>query len=286
MGSEARPGSTVDGSPAQDDAAPDDDAPVLAEPIVSDPLWRAILEGTAGGFGSGRRFLRHLPSSPRCKLCAAPFAGPGAPVMRMIDRGPWAKNPTICGFCFKELEKGRGGAEIELSLLFADIRGSTTLGELMDPASFHRLMGRFYREMTEILIAHDAVVDKFVGDEVVALFIPALTGTDHAGRAVGAAKEMLRVTGHGDAAGPWAPLGIGIHSGVAYVGTIGDTVTDFTALGDTVNVTARLASAAAGGEILVSADASALAGLQSGLEARHLTLRGRQQPLDVRVLRI
>jgi len=63
-------------------------------------------------------------------------------------------------------------------------------------------------------------------------------------------------------------------------------VTDFTALGDTVNVTARLASAAAAGEILVSADASALAGLQPDLETRHLTLRGRQQPLDVRVLRL
>jgi adenylate cyclase len=171
-------------------------------------------------------------------------------------------------------------------LLFADIRGSTALAESMDAASFHRLMGRFYKEMTSILVAHDAVVDKFVGDEVVALFIPALTGADHAGRAVQAAREMLKATGHGGAAGPWAPLGIGIHTGPAYVGSIGDTVTDFTALGDTVNVTARLASAAAGGEILVSADASARAGLQPDLETRHLTLRGRQQSLDVRVLRL
>ena len=278
---DARPGSVSEGATSGDDSpVPDHTAP------PSDPHWRAILEGTAGGFGYGRSILRHIPSSPRCKLCAAPFAGPGAPVMRMIDRGPWAKNPTICGFCFKELEKGRGGAEIQLSLLFADIRGSTTIGESMEPAAFHRLMSRFYHEMTKILVAHDAVVDKFVGDEVVALFIPALTGADHAGRAVEAARAMLRVTGHGDPAGPWAPLGIGIHTGVAYVGTIGDTVTDFTALGDTVNVTARLASAAAGGEVLVSADASSLARLDADLETRRLTLRGRQQPLEVRVLRM
>ena len=271
--------------PFVDDSASPDDAPVPGwAPTASDPRWRAMLEGNGEGFASWRRFLRLIPSSPRCKLCAAPFAGPGAPVMRMIDRGPWAKNPTICGFCFKQLERGRGGAEVELTLLFADIRGSTTLGETMGAASFHGLMGRFYQEMTRILVAHDAVVDKFVGDEVVALFIPVLTGTDHVGRAVEAAREMLRVTGHGDPAGPWAPLGIGIHTGPAWVGTIGDTVTDFTALGDTVNVTARLASAAAGGEILVSADASALTGLPTGLETRHLTLRGRQQPLDVRVL--
>jgi adenylate cyclase len=84
---------------------------------------------------------------------------------------------------------------------------------------------------------------------------------------------------------PWVPLGIGIHTGTAYVGTIGDTVTDFTALGDTVNVTARLASEAAGGEILVSDEASMGARLAADLETRHLTLRGRQEPLDIRVVR-
>jgi adenylate cyclase len=272
---------SVDGTDPPDDAIIRDWAPT-----ASNPQWQAMLEGTGDAFASGRRFLRHIPSSPRCKMCAAPFAGPGAPLMRMFDRGPWAKNPSICGFCFKELERGRGGAEIELTLLFADIRGSTALGESMGPASFHALLDRFYHEMTKLLVAHDAVVDKFVGDEVVALFIPVLAGADHAGRAVHTAREMLKVTGQGDPAGPWAPLGIGIHTGPAWVGTVGDTVTDFTAIGDTVNVTARLAAAAAGGEILVSADASALAGLQSDLETRHLTLRGRQQPLDVRVLHV
>jgi adenylate cyclase len=280
MGSDAPPGPTIDET-SSGDGVPTADPP----PFVSDPRWRAVLEGTTPGFVRGRRVLRMIPSSPRCKLCAAPFAGVGAGVMRLLDRRPWDKNPTICGYCFKRLEQEHGGAEIDLTLLFADIRGSTGLAESMEPASFHRLMGRFYQQTTEVLVAHDAVVDKFVGDEVVALFIPALTGAGHAGRAVQAAREMLRVTGHGDKAGPWAPLGIGIHTGPAYVGTIGDTVTDFTALGDTVNVTARLASAAAGGEILVSADASTLAGLEPDLETRHLTLRGRQQPLDVRVLR-
>ncbi len=281
MGPESRPASTGEGTTPADDATPTDKAL-----LVSDPQWRQMLEGTEGDFATGRRFLRHIPSSPRCKLCAAPFSGPGAPVMRLFDRGPWNKNPNICGYCFKQLERGRGGAEIELSLLFADIRGSTTLGESMGPTAFHGLMGRFYQAMTRVLVGHDAIVDKFVGDEVVALFIPALTGADHAGRAVAAAREMLKATGHDDDVGPWAPLGIGIHTGVAYVGVVGDAVTDFTALGDSVNVTARLASAAAGGEILVSEAAFELAGLEGDLETRRLTLRGRQQSLDVRVLRL
>jgi adenylate cyclase len=265
---------------------PGDGAEDEGKDYVSDPQWRAILEGTAGGFGSRRNFLRMIPSSPRCKICAAPFAGPGAPLMRFFDRSPWAKSPNICGYCFKALERGRGGAEIELTLLFADVRGSTTLAETMGAGEFRRLLDRFYHEATRVLLAHDAVIDKYVGDEVVALFIPALNGQDHPRDAIEAGRDLLRATGHGEPAGPWLPLGIGIHTGQAYVGTVGDTVTDFTALGDSVNVTARLASAAASGEILVSAAAAEAAQLDDALETRNLTLRGRAQSLDVHVLRV
>lgn len=254
--------------------------------FVSDPMWRGLLNGTDPGFAGGRNVLRMLPSSPRCKLCAAPFAGIGAPLMRLFDRGPWDKNPSICGLCFKQIEKMRGGAEIELSLLFADVRGSTGLAETMGPGAFRRLLDRFYHVVTEVLVRHDAVVDKFVGDEVVALFLPALNGDDHARDAVDAARDVLRATGHGTADGPWIPVGAGVHTGIAYVGVIGDTVTDFTALGDSVNVAARLASAAGAGEILVSSASAVGAGLEDGLETRTLTLRGRTQPLDVRVLHV
>ena len=269
-----------------DDPMSDEGMQPDVAPGPSDPLWRDILEGKSGEFASGRGVFRHIPSSPRCKLCASPFAGPGAPLMRLMDRGPWAKNPSICGFCFKQLERERGGAEIDLSLLFADVRGSTGLAERMGAETFRRLLNRFYHRATDVLLARDAIIDKFVGDEVVALFIPALAGADHAGRAIEAAKDLLRATGHQDASGPWVPLGVGVHSGSAYVGTVGEAVTDFTALGDTVNVTARLASAAAAGEILVSVESATRGGLDDGSETRTLDLRGRSQPLDVRVLRL
>jgi adenylate cyclase len=263
-----------------------DPEPSEAPEHVSDPQWYALLNDPDSGFASGRGWLRLIPSSPRCKLCAAPFAGPGAPFMRMMERGRWDKNPSICGFCFKQLEKARGGAEIELSMLFADVRGSTGLAESLGPAAFRRLLDRFYREATKVLVSRDAVLDKFVGDEVVALFLPVLAGGDHASDAIEAARDLLRATGHGTDAGPWIPLGAGVHTGLAYVGSIGDTVTDFTALGDSVNVTARLASEAADGEILVSSSAAQAAGLDDPLETRTLTLRGRAEPLDVRVLQV
>ncbi len=269
-----------------DDQTSNDQSPDDVAPHPSDPQWRAMLEGTGGGIGTGREFFRLIPSSPRCKLCAAPFKGPGAPVMRLIARGPWAKNPSICGFCFKKLERGHGGAEIELSLLFADVRGSTSIAESMDAEAFRRLLNRFYHRATDVLLARDAIIDKFVGDEVVALFIPALAGADHARHAIEAARDLLRVTGHHEARGPWLPLGVGVHSGPAYVGVIGEAVTDFTALGDTVNVTARLASVAAAGEILVSVETARRAELDDTSETRTLDLRGRSQSLDVRVLHI
>lgn len=206
--------------------------------------------------------------------------------MRAVGLGPWAKNSKYCTGCFRVLRRSHGGAEIEASLLFADVRGSTSLAEEMTPRDFTRLMGRFYDTATEILVRHDAIVDKFVGDEVIGIFIPGLAGEAHARRAVEAARELLKQTGHGQSRGPWVPVGVGVNTGQAYVGAIGEGPdTDMTAMGDVVNTTARLASAAGPGEILVTAYAAASAGLPTErLERRSLTLKGKSQPTDVLVL--
>jgi adenylate cyclase len=171
---------------------PKGDEAGVEPPYQSDPTWYRLLNDPDSGFAAGRGFFKMIPSSPRCKMCSAPFAGPGAPIMRMLDRGPWEKNPKICGLCFKQLEKARGGAEIELSMLFADVRGSTGLAESMGPGAFQKLLARFYREATDALVASDGLVDKFVGDEVVALFLPVLAGHDHAAHAIDAARDLFR----------------------------------------------------------------------------------------------
>lgn len=182
-----------------------------------------------------------------------------------------------------------GGTEIEISMLFVDVRGSTRLAEGMTAGSFGELMNRFYKAATDVLIRTDAVIDKLVGDEVIGLYLPLFTGSNHARPAVLAARELLLATGHGEDRHPWLPVGIGVHTGVAYVGTVGgaeETVTDITALGDNVNVTARLASLAGPGEALISETAYAAGGAELGdLEARQLELKGRSEPVSVRVLR-
>lgn len=205
--------------------------------------------------------------------------------MRAAGLGPWPMNPKYCAGCFADISKHRSGAEIECSLLFADVRGSTPMAEAMRPSEFRKLMDRFFQVATEVLITRDAIVDKFVGDEVVGIFVPALAGELHAARAIDSGQALLRATGHGTPEA-WLPIGVGVHTGIAFVGTVGDGHrVDFTALGDAVNVTARLASTAAAGELFVTVPAAEAAMLDmAGVAYRSLSLKGKSEPTTVVVL--
>jgi adenylate cyclase len=247
--------------------------------------WRAVLNGDLGQLKYIRAVLGRIPGAPRCKLCLAPLKGPASILLKPFRFGPSKLNRRLCRACFRSIENRPGGAEIELSLMFADVRGSTSLAEKMQPQEFSRLISRFYGTAARVVDEWDGLVDKFVGDEAVALFVPGFAGEDHAARAVGAARSLIHETGN-DHPDPWVPLGIGVHTGVAYVGRVGEgDACDFTAVGDAVNTTARLASSAGAGEILVSkaaADASVLDA--AGLEARSLALRGKDAMIDALVL--
>ncbi|HYM83842.1 MAG TPA: adenylate/guanylate cyclase domain-containing protein, partial [Candidatus Dormibacteraeota bacterium] len=233
----------------------------------NEEVWRAILLGLDPRYARVRARLKHVPSPPRCKMCAAPFAGIGWPLMRLLGRAPWSKNPKYCSNCFDVLSRMHGGAEIETSLLFADVRGSTTLAEGISPTEFRTRLDRFYDVASRVIVELDGIVDKFVGDEVMAVFIPALAGERHAERAIDAGRSLLRSMG---ADGSGLPIGVGIASGVAFVGAVGEPpVTELTALGDVVNTAARLASAAAAGELLVTEETAAAAGVETaGLAPR------------------
>jgi adenylate cyclase len=207
--------------------------------------------------------------------------------MRAFGKRPASKNPNVCESCFSFIATHHGGAEIESSFLFADVRGSTSLAERLSAAEFHGLLDRFYAAATAVVFEHDGGVDKFVGDELVAMFFPLMSGSDHARKAVECGVAVLRATGHADAEGPWVPVGAGVHTGMAWVGAVGDANhTEVTALGDAVNVTARLASVAAAGEVLVSVPAATAARLDPGLERSSLELKGKQQPTEVVRIRV
>ena len=270
-------------------------AEMATEPTPQEE-WAAFLSGTHAHL-QDKSPLRFIPSSPRCRLCSAPFGRPGAFVLRRYGFTPWEKNPKICGRCFTGFEtvakmcptaaddgEVRGG-EVELSMLFADVRGSSKLARQMPNLEFTRLMNRFYKVSKDVLFEADAIIEKFVGDEVVALFLPLMTGSGHARRAIESAEALLAATGHAEGE-PWVPLGAGVHTGVAFVGIVGTKgSSDFTALGDPVNIAAHLASNAGAGEILVS-DATAAAAEMSDphLERRHVSLKG--HPLDALVVRV
>ena len=238
-----------------------------------------------------RRTFRRLPSGPNCKICAAPFNGPGGAVLRQFGFGRFAGNPTICKFCITDLQrKGAQGAEIPVSLLFADIRGSTGIGERLSPTDFRAYLDRFYRIASEAVLANDGLVDKFVGDEVVALFFGGISGDGHPAAAIAAGRTLLARAGRPDATpgGP-IPVGAAVHTGPAFVGSTASdgVVNDFTALGDVVNTTARLASAAAGGELLISVEAATAAGIDpSGFERRTVEVRGRTETLEIVAMQI
>jgi adenylate cyclase len=245
-------------------------------------FWHEYLTHGAPGEIRVRRVLRMLPHGPRCKLCAAPFAGAAAPLMRAMGKRPAFKNPTVCSACFDFMEKNHGGAEIEGSFLFADIRGSTSLAEQLSAGEFRSLIDRFYKVAAKAVFDNDGGVDKFVGDEIVAFYFPLLSGPRHARAAVNTALAMLRATGHEDHAGPWVPLGVGISSGMAWVGAVGDEKrTDLTALGDVVNIAARLGGLARAGEVLVTVEAAVAAGLDPDLERRSVDLKGKSTSTEV-----
>jgi adenylate cyclase len=243
--------------------------------------WRAVLMGEARGLHTIRRLVGWIPAGPRCKLCLAPLRPPGSVALKLVGFGPSRLNRRLCRACFRSVEKKPGGAEVELSLLFADVRGSTGLAERLPAQEFSRLMSRFYGTAARVIDRWDGLVDKFVGDEVVALFVPGFAGDEHAARAVDAARELVRETSNADGT-QWLAIGAGVHTGVAYVGRVGEgDACDFTAVGDAVNTTARLAASAAAGEILVSRAAADASGLETDeLEARTLTLRGRDETVD------
>ena len=247
---------------------------------LSSEQWSRVLTDGHAALVRARRVFRYLPSAPRCKLCSNPFGGPVGRVLGAAGFTRSRKNPNLCSRCCDALPAG--GVEVDIAVLFADVRGSTALGERTVAADFAALLNRFYIAATQTLLRHDAVIDKLIGDEVMAFFVQGISGPQYRRRAVQAGIDLLRAVGYGTPEGPWLDVGVAVNAGVAYVGNVGGAVVDFTALGDPVNVAARMQQSAAGGQLFVAP------GLADDLVAhaprRTLVLRGHEQATEAYVL--
>jgi adenylate cyclase len=245
-----------------------------------DPFFVMLTTHRARRIG---RVLRALPSSPRCAVCKAPYGGVGGKIVRRLGFAPSRKNPRLCELCFEKAPMG--GSEIDIGVLFADIRGFTALAAQSEPGAMAELLNRFYATAAEILCRH-AIIDKLVGDEVMALYLPMVFDDDVAEHMVADARALLAAAGYGGAEEPWVKLGVGLDYGRAYVGNVGaGDVKDFTAIGDVVNTASRLQGAAASGEIVISSRVCGLAGdAIASASSRELTLKGKLEPEAAMVL--
>jgi adenylate cyclase len=272
------------------------------EPLSSEDWAAYYYFGTHSTSRAWSRLVHSLPHSPRCEACGAPFEGFGARLIRPLGYRPSRKNPNICATCVELAPPG--GMTMEVGVMFADLRGFTALSGRTDPDELSALLRRFYACAEDALFP-EALIDKLIGDAVMALYIPfrldplgyrlayALwQGDDEAVPSLlrelraqqapvmlDAAAKLLANVGYGKAEGPFVEVGIGIDFGEAHVGNIGDrAVFDFTAVGDVVNMASRLQGEARGGEVLVSRRLADELAEPPG-EAVEVSVKGRDEPV-------
>jgi adenylate cyclase len=181
-----------------------------------------------------------------------------------------------------------GGVNQTITVLFADIRGFTALSENENPEKVVGLLNRFFTAMSEIIFEHGGTLDKYLGDGLMALFgAPTASKTD-ADNAVKTAidlqKRITQLNTELLAEGfPEVSVGIGLHTGVATVGYIGsEQRSEYTAIGDTVNLASRLESNAEGGQILISEATGKACNESFRIRKRKpLTVKNRVQPVSL-----
>lgn len=199
--------------------------------------------------------------------------------------------PNIVEEILKHPENLRlGGERKELTILFCDLRNFTSLAESLDPEALASVLHDFLNPMSKIIVKHEGTIDKFIGDAIMALFGAPLHYPDHARRACEAALEMLATLKALDQewvrqGRPSLKVGVGINSGLVAVGNMGsDTLFDYTAIGDNVNLAARLEGLNKhyGTEIIISAFTAQALNQQFILRELDLVkVKGKERPVAI-----
>ena len=178
-----------------------------------------------------------------------------------------------------------GGESQRITLLFADVRGFTTMAEKMKPREAVEVLNEFFARMTNVIFEHDGTLDKYLGDGLMALFGAPFALQNDAEAAVRAAVNMQKSLAELNMISGKSPLniGIGIHTGEAVVGFLGtERRMDYTAVGDTVNVASRLTSQAGPGQIVIStATYAQICREIPCCQLSAMKLKGRDEPIEV-----
>lgn len=202
-----------------------------------------------------------------CKGCwqhmraPIPIRGPLSIPFRIMGVKVSRMNPNLCNICetmFTRVKR-RKQIIVPATVLFADLRGYTALSQSATSGDVTDMLGGFTDECAEAVWERDGIINKFIGDAMLAIFNFPIVREDHVRQAALAAQDIQRrwaergagMAGRGDAS---VGLGIGIHTGMASIGEIGTAYKDFTIIGPVVNMASRIQNAARAGEILMSTD--------------------------------
>jgi adenylate cyclase len=216
-----------------------------------------------------------------------PIRGPLAFPLRLAGVRVSRMHPNLCTICETQFEKRMGAKQVQVkaTVLFADVRGYTSLSEQLDSGQMATMLSVFYEHCAGAIWERGGIVMKLIGDAVFAVFNFPIRHEDHTRRAVEAGLELQRRCLEMKAASKQPGMehlgvGVGIHTGEIAIGEVGEMCRDFTAIGPSINLAARLQGAARPGEVLVSSDAYGKLG--NGLTTdgpRELQLKGIEHPV-------
>jgi adenylate cyclase len=207
---------------------------------------------------------------------------------RMVGINRSQMHPNLCTLCevgFQRMMKQKQ-VDVETTVLFADLRGYTQLSGTLDATRMNRLLHTFYDRCSAAVWEHDGIVNKFIGDAMLAIYNFPLMRAEHARNAVRSAMELQRQCRNlkeeiGLDEEQAVGVGIGIHTGISRMGEVGNAFKDFTAIGPVVNLASRLQTAARAGEILITPEVhEKVKDMLPTLPSRSLELKGIDGPVN------
>ncbi len=228
-----------------------------------------------------------------CKGCwqhmhlPIPIRGPFSLPLRLLGVKISRMNPNLCTICETMFTKVKRRKQIIIpaTVLFADLRGYTTISEAASSGDVVNMLHGFYDGCASAIWERDGIVNKFIGDAVLAIFNFPIMREDHVQQAVTAALDIQKRCSQRNGlvvGGASVGVGIGIHTGPASIGEVGMAYKDFTIIGSVVNTASRIQGAASAGEVLVSKDVyESVADLFPNSESRVCQLKGIEQPLTL-----